>query len=66
MPGIIYKLEPENEKQRKLQNVRKLWAAVIDTTGISDIYSGRLLEKRIMKLIILFRGLSLLMMRCGT
>ena len=44
--GIIYKLEPENEKQRKLQNVRKLWAAVIDTTGISDIYSGRLLEKK--------------------
>lgn len=46
VPGIIYKLEPENEKQRKLQNVRKLWAAVIDTTGISDIYSGRLLEKK--------------------
>ena len=46
VPGIIYKLEPENEKQRKLQNVRKLWAAVIDTTGVMDIYSERLLEKK--------------------
>lgn len=46
VPGIIYKLEPENEKQRKLQNVRKLWSAVIDSAGIIDIYSERLLEKR--------------------
>ena len=46
VPGIIYKLEPENEKQRKLQNVRKLWAAVIDITGISDIYSGNILGKK--------------------
>lgn len=45
VPGIIYKLEPENEKQRKLQNVRKLWSAVIDTIGISDIYSGTILGK---------------------
>lgn len=45
VPGIIYKLEPENEKQRKLQNVRKLWSAVIDTIGISDIYSGTMLGK---------------------
>lgn len=46
VPGIIYKLEPENEKQRKLQNVRKLWAAVIDITGICDIYSGNILGKK--------------------
>lgn len=46
VPGIIYKLEPENEKQRKLQNVRKLWAAVIDITGISDIYSGNILGNK--------------------
>lgn len=45
VPGIIYKLEPENEKQRKLQNVRKLWSVVIDTVSITDIYSGRLLGK---------------------
>lgn len=46
VPGIIYKLEPENEKQRKLQNVRKLWAAVFDISYIRDIYSGNPLEKK--------------------
>ncbi len=44
VPGIIYKLEPEHEKQRKLQNVRKLWAAVMGITAIRDIYSGKLLS----------------------
>ena len=46
VPGIIYKLEPENEKQRRLQNVRRLWAAVFDISGIRDIYSGNPLKKR--------------------
>lgn len=46
VPGIVYKLEAEKEKQRKLQNVRKLWAAVIENTSIFDIYSGRLLGKK--------------------
>ncbi len=46
VPGIIYKLEPENEKQRKLQKVRRLWAAVWDIYGIKDIYSGKQLGRR--------------------
>lgn len=46
VPGIIYKLEPENEKQRKLQNVRKLWSAVMDVSAVRDIYSGELLTKK--------------------
>lgn len=46
VPGIIYKLEPENEKQRKLQNVRKLWSAVMDVSAVRDIYSGELLAKK--------------------
>lgn len=46
VPGIIYKLEPENGKQRKLQNVRRLWAAVIDISPITDIYSGNRLGKK--------------------
>lgn len=46
VPGIVYKLEAEKEKQRKLQNVRKLWVAIIESTSIFDIYSGRLLEKK--------------------
>ena len=41
VPGIVYKLEPENEKQRKLQNVRKLWAEIADIVTIRDIYSDK-------------------------
>ncbi len=44
VPGIIYKLECENEKQRKLQNVRKLWSVVTEVTLVQDIYSGSTLE----------------------
>lgn len=46
VPGIIYKLETENEKQRKLQNVRKLWSAIIDVSAVRDIYSGKPLAKK--------------------
>lgn len=46
IPGIIYKLEPENEKQRKLQNARKLWAAVMGIAAIRDIYSGNMLSAK--------------------
>lgn len=46
VPGIIYKLEPENEKQRKLQNARRLWASVIDVSDLRDIYSGKPLGLR--------------------
>lgn len=46
VPGIIYKLEPENEKHRKLQNVRKLWSAIWHISGIKDIYSGTQLGKK--------------------
>lgn len=45
VPGIVYKLEPENEKQRKLQNARRLWTAVIEMSDICDIYSGSLVEQ---------------------
>lgn len=45
VPGIVYKLEPENEKQRKLQNVRKLWNSVLEVRDIVDIYSGDYLKK---------------------
>lgn len=40
VPGIIYKLEPENEKLRKLKNVRALWAAILEKMAVIDIYSG--------------------------
>ena len=39
VPGIIYKLEPQTLSQRKLQNVRKLWNAILKLAPIKDIYS---------------------------
>lgn len=44
VPGIIYKLEPENAGIRKLQNARKLWNMVMDRHEIMDIYNGRRLN----------------------
>lgn len=46
VPGIIYKLEPENERTRKLTHVRKLWTAIIELAPIRDIYSGNLISPK--------------------
>ena len=48
VPGLIYKLEPEKDNERKLENVRKLWECVIDINGVGfkDIYSERHIEKK--------------------
>lgn len=45
VPGNIYKLEPENEKIRKLKNVRELWNEIIEKRPIADIYSGEKLQR---------------------
>ena len=41
VPGIIYKICPENEALRKLDQVRALWKATIEVTGqpIKEIYT---------------------------
>ncbi len=46
VPGIIYKLSPENETTRKLGNARDLWksAASIGCMSVHDIYSGKELD----------------------
>ena len=43
VPGIIYKICPENENQRKLDQARALWRATVDITKrpIQEIYTGR-------------------------
>lgn len=43
VPRIIYKLVPENNKQRKLRYVRNLWNTIIETKPVYDIYSEKLL-----------------------
>ncbi len=42
VPGIIYKICPENEDLRKLDQARKLWKCTVEITGkpIKEIYSG--------------------------
>ena len=43
VPGIIYKICPENEDFRKLDNVRSLWKSTVEITGkpIKEIYTGK-------------------------
>lgn len=42
VPGIVYKLDPEGK--RKLQNVHKLWDAVMNQETVTDIYSDAILN----------------------
>ena len=43
VPGIIYKICPENEEFRKLEQARDLWKTVAEITGkpIKEIYTGK-------------------------
>lgn len=43
VPGIIYKICPENEELRKLEQARDLWKTVAEITGkpIKEIYTGK-------------------------
>ena len=42
VPGVIYKICPENEELRRLENARDLWKTVAEVTGrpIKEIYTG--------------------------
>lgn len=44
VPGIIYKLEPEDRNIRKLENVRVLWNEIIRNKTVKDIYNHKELE----------------------
>lgn len=43
VPGVIYKICPENEEFRKLEQVRDLWKTAAEITGmpIKEIYTGK-------------------------
>lgn len=43
VPGIIYKICPENEDLRKLDQARTLWRTTVEITGqpIKEIYTGK-------------------------
>lgn len=40
VPGLVYKLAPADEKMRKLNNVRKLWEAILDISPVRDVFTG--------------------------
>ena len=39
VPGLIYKLDPLNEKTRKLTHVRKLWNGILELKEIKDVFT---------------------------
>lgn len=43
VPGIIYKICPENEELRKLDQARALWKTTVEVTGqpVREIYTGK-------------------------
>lgn len=45
VPGIVYKLESEKMRVRKLSYVRNLWNKLLDIKPLKDIYSEKLLTK---------------------
>ena len=38
VPGIVYKLTQEDEKARKLENVRKLWDAIFEIRPVKNVF----------------------------
>ena len=38
VPGIVYKFTQEDEKARKLENVRKLWDAILEIRPVKNVF----------------------------
>lgn len=38
VPGIVYKLTQEDEKARKLENVRKMWDAILEIQPVKNVF----------------------------
>ena len=45
IPGLVYKLSSNDEKVRKLDNVRKLWEGILDTKVVIDVFKDEPIEK---------------------
>lgn len=39
VPGLIYKLEPLDDKMRKLSRVRKLWDGILELRNVTDVFT---------------------------
>lgn len=40
VPGLVYKLAAMDEKMRKLNHVRKLWAGILDLSEVRDVFTN--------------------------
>lgn len=45
VPGLVYKLAPLDDKERKLSQVRNLWDAILETEQLSDVFTGNPIDK---------------------
>ena len=41
VPGLVYKLQPSDERMRKLGKVRKLWDAILSFQKLADVFTGK-------------------------
>ncbi len=46
VPGLVYKLKPMDERERKLNNVRNLWKGILDISPVMDVFTGKPIESR--------------------
>lgn len=44
VPGLVYKMAPMDERMRKLNNVRKLWEAILEITPIIDVFKDEAIK----------------------
>lgn len=44
VPGLVYKLAPLDDKARKLNNVHRIWDAIMDYHPIRDVFTDDLIE----------------------
>lgn len=45
VPGLVYKMAPMDEKMRKLNNVRKLWEAVLYLHPVVDVFKNEEIDR---------------------
>lgn len=45
VPGLVYKMAPMDEKIRKLNNVRRLWEAVLEVTPVVDVFKNEMIDR---------------------
>lgn len=45
IPGLVYKISLNDEKVRKLENVRKLWEGVLECETVRDVFNDELIIK---------------------